>query len=217
MVSNENNMLCARVQRCQNVCFENFCSLLNYDYLRPQLLQQLLILGNSSCRHTNNLHLSKKCELAISFQSRLALRVSLQQMCQLGQNSTGFLMGLQEPLAIAFTPLLGMQSPQVLLTPIQAPHLWRKRFVVILQVREPRIVELLEEIHPTLLLFIYLLCLLVVNIKFSLVNLVGGLFLISIILSPICCRIFILAFFFDAKLLERWKPSFLALWHRSKL
>jgi hypothetical protein len=60
MISNKNEMLCVFGERCDDVCFENFCCFFyNHDrYFYP--LEQVAILGAACSCHSNDIGLLKK-------------------------------------------------------------------------------------------------------------------------------------------------------------
>mmetsp|Transcript_38469 Transcript_38469/g.69762 ORF Transcript_38469/g.69762 Transcript_38469/m.69762 type:complete len:440 (-) Transcript_38469:1344-2663(-) len=213
VISNEDNVLRARVQRRQDVSLQHLRRLLHDDHFRPELLQQLLVFGNGGGRHSYNLHFSKHRQFPVPFQGRAVVRVALQKSGELGQQLPGCVVRLQEPLAVGLSPQPEGQPPEVLFSPVQTPQLRAQSLRVLLHPRQPSVVQLLKVVLATLQSLVYRL-----HIQLAVVVLeVCLLFFVVAVLG--ICAIFFVAILIgvEPELLQRGKTSDLFSHHRCQL
>mmetsp|Transcript_64226 Transcript_64226/g.179616 ORF Transcript_64226/g.179616 Transcript_64226/m.179616 type:complete len:390 (+) Transcript_64226:734-1903(+) len=154
VIANEDDVLCPPVQGRHDVGLQDLGGLLDDEDLRPQRLQQRVVLGDGSGRHPDDLHLPKQLELPVPLQGLLALGVALKLAGDLWQLLPGFEVHLQHPLAIGLVLQFALQHPEPLAVvhPVEAPELGLHVLLVLLPVRHPGVLQLDAEVElPRLL------------------------------------------------------------------
>mmetsp|Transcript_22445 Transcript_22445/g.63722 ORF Transcript_22445/g.63722 Transcript_22445/m.63722 type:complete len:433 (+) Transcript_22445:1476-2774(+) len=168
-------MLCARVQRREDVGLQDLCCLLNDDHLWPQLLQQNLVLGDSSGGHAHKVHLAEDLQLPVPLQGRAVEGVALELPRDLWQHLPRFVVRLQQPLLVCLPLQAQGQAPEVLLMPVEIPLVGPERLDVLFPVGQPSVLQIRAEIAS-------LLDLLLLHVQLAVVLLVVGLFLLLVLI-----------------------------------
>mmetsp|Transcript_20058 Transcript_20058/g.60027 ORF Transcript_20058/g.60027 Transcript_20058/m.60027 type:complete len:283 (+) Transcript_20058:985-1833(+) len=148
VVADENDVLRAGVQRCQDVGFKHLGGFFHDDHLRPELFEHLLVFGNCGGRHAYDLHLAEQLQLSIALQGRAVLGIALDLPRDLRELLAGLVVMLQHPLPVSFPALLTREKPQLVrfLGPHQAAVIIAHGLLVILPVWQPRVFELEHEV-----------------------------------------------------------------------
>mmetsp|Transcript_8659 Transcript_8659/g.27129 ORF Transcript_8659/g.27129 Transcript_8659/m.27129 type:complete len:612 (+) Transcript_8659:989-2824(+) len=174
VVTDEDHVLRARVERRQDVGLQDLRGLFHDDHLRPQLLQQDLVLGDGRGGHPDEVHLTEDLQLPVALERGAVEGIPLELPGDLRQQLSRLVVGLQQPLPVGLLLQVQRQAPEVLLAPVQAPELRPQPLIVLLHEWQPRVLELSAEVSS-------LLHLLLLHIQLPVVLLVFGLLLFLVL------------------------------------